>query len=268
MSNLAITQEKLRQRVWYTRGFASLAAKWDDLAADEQTQVDEIIQSGLRKFYTPEPLDPRNPVSHQWSFLQPITTLATVADQADYDLPHDYGGILGWLAYVTTTNTYCPIEITHTHRILALRSEAPSTTGRPQLAAIVPQAHTGTTGQRWTLQLWPTANQVYTLQFPMKVNPQALTRVAPYPYGGDVHGETILWACIAEAELWLKDGGTGNAKREYLARLAASVSQDAQLHRGTSLGYNGDRSSMMPDSDLLRRPIRPQGYTTYGGVLY
>jgi len=70
-STLSITYEELQREVANVLGFG--LQNWDD---DEYAMIDRYIQSGLRMFYSPAPLDGK---THQWSFMRPIAEITTTA---------------------------------------------------------------------------------------------------------------------------------------------------------------------------------------------
>lgn len=70
-SSLTITYEELQREVANVLGFG--LQNWDD---DEYAMIDRYIQSGLRMFYSPAPLDGK---THQWSFMRPMGEISTTA---------------------------------------------------------------------------------------------------------------------------------------------------------------------------------------------
>ena len=47
-------------------------------------------------------------------------------------------------------------------------------------------------GQRWALEVYPTADEEYTISLSYSISPSALTGASRYAYGGAAHTETII----------------------------------------------------------------------------
>lgn len=237
-SSLSVTQTTLRKDLgWYIFGERT-AANW---SADEITQLDDNITSGLRQFYHPPPIG-GGKLAHKWSFLEPTTTLATVAATSDYTLPAAFGGMTGPMTYAAADNRWYPIEITSEHRIRTLRQRDFNTLNTfPLSAAIRARASDGSDGQRFELLLWPTPDKAYTLSYRYHALQSKLSSSNPYPLGGEAHAETILESCLAIAEQRMENQA-GIHSQKFHERLAASVSHDKQQFTPERMGYNGDRS--------------------------
>lgn len=252
-SSLSLSLVDLQAEVGHYRGFGR---DYDAMTSDQQFEVDSIIKGGLRLFYG----------AYDWSFLKPLASLLTVSGTWEYELPAEYGGMDGDLTFVTSSTRYHRIPVTLETRIRDLRQSRPGQTGPPQLAAIRPLAIEAGTGQRFQLLLWPTPDAVYNLEYRFTVNPQALSNIKPFPYGGMPHAETILAACLSVAESRYEDGGTGVQTARYQNLLAESVASDGRRHRADRLGYNGDRSDLRGDLPTRRR--QPGLIVTYNGQEY
>lgn len=265
-STLSIDYDTLRQEVGYFCGVGRVIANWSSVNAD---LIDGIVQAGLRQFYYPPPLPEDVARSagvakgHEWTFLRPVTTLATVAGGFDYTLPDDFGGLDGSMTFDPDDDGYESIRQVGEAQIRHLQHGSPSS-GIPRLCAVRPKTTTGTTGQRFELLLFPTPNAVYTLSYRYNVLPSKLTQSAPYPYGGSAHSETLLQSCLAIAE----QRADNDAEKLYhyklfLDRLRASIALDNNRNRQEFFGYNGDRS----DELQTRRHVRTS-LSTYNGTLY
>lgn len=235
--SLSLTYSELAKEVGHFLGYGSDDSVWSSEQSDD---VDRIVQSGYRQFLNP-PLLPGMQVIHQWSFLRPVTTLDTVADQADYDLPDNFGGMDGCLTY-DDNNAYPDIKIVGENQIRSARSGTSSMSGRPYLAAVRYKQHSGTPGQRWEIMFYPTPDAAYTLSYRYRALRNKLTDSSPYPLGGADHAETILESCLAIAER-RKDDAIGLHDGAFKERLAASIAMDGSIARADSLGYNGDPST-------------------------
>jgi len=74
-STLTLGYTDYQRIVGYELGFGRDSSLW---SSDQTSLVDDIIQSGLRKFYYPQVIN--NEQQHEWSFLRPTTNLTTIAD--------------------------------------------------------------------------------------------------------------------------------------------------------------------------------------------
>ena len=101
--SLAIGYTDLQKAVGHFLGYGRGIYGLTD-GSDEWEDIEDCINSGLRQFYSPPPAK-LNGIDylHQWSFLRPVTTLSLVSGTGDYDLPTDFGGIIGKLTYPPST---------------------------------------------------------------------------------------------------------------------------------------------------------------------
>jgi hypothetical protein len=259
-SGLSLTRNDLRNAVGFYAGFG---LDYIVYSVEQLAITDRIIDIGCRKFYNP-PAIPGDRTTHVWSFMQPIGRMSLTEDVVDYDLPDDYAGLVGRLHLSTDDVVWSEVEVTNVARLLSKRQGGLSTyTGRPELVAVQVIPSTGETPTRYTLMVFPTPDQTYTLTFPYTSNPYQLTSTQPYPMGGQPHAETLRTACLAAAEQTLNDE-RGLQYAEFMERLAASVHLDRQANGPKSLGYNGDRSSS--NANLSR--LRGFNHVTYMGTLY
>ncbi len=242
----------LRAKIAWQRGYGR---DWTTLGDTEKAEIEDILVSGLRSFYWPKN-------GHVWSFMRPMKQLVTVADQWQYPQEGDYADIEGDLTFQTTSTSYCKIPVVGENQIREFRQTVTGQTGVPRYAATRPIAKDPSKSSRFEIILWPTPDAVYTLDFKMVVNPNILTDASPFPYGGPIHSETILQACLAAAEGDLDDNlGVHAAKFQEL--LASSVAFDAQFNRPNTLGDNLDRSDR---TGTLRD--RTSVLASYAGVTY
>ena len=242
---LADIQAKIGVFAGWGRGAAFGESTWSDF---QQATIDDCTQSGLRRFYYPEPIEGMAS-SYEWSFLRPVTSLAFAQGTSTVPLPEDFGGMDGQLTIVTTTSTAAPwkIEWRNEGFIRERYALTPEMSGPPMFAAEQPIRGTQpTAGQRFQLYLFPLADQDYTLQAAYSINPNYLTGDAPYAYGGPQHTETILESCLAVFEE-RQDDSAGVHRDAFRRRLMASISMDRK-NKPQCLGYNRDRSDDSPYS--------------------
>jgi len=250
-STLSINLTQLRKDVgWHYLGERD-SSNW---STDELAQIDEIINSGLRQFYHPVPVMGER-LSHKWSFLEPTTTLTTVAGTNKYQLSANFGGLIGLMTYSSGDSRWFPIELTGEHRIRILQQrDYGDVRSDPKLCAVRAKTSDGSNGQRFELMLYPTPDAGYTISYRYHALPGKLTASYPYPLGGEAHAETILESCLAVSESRL-DNTAGIHNAAFQQRLAASVSYDKVLQSPEYLGYNADRSDGRAISEAENRAM-------------
>ena len=232
----------------------------DGWSTEEEARLDACILAGRRQFYWPPPL---TGTAHRWSFLRPVASLTTVAEQEDYTLPSDFGGLIGGqLHFDAGDNIWTSIEEIGEGAMLNYRSLDYSV-GTPRYAAIVPNDSDGSSAQTWTLQLFPAPNEEFTIKYRYQIVPESVG--SAYNLGGDAHYETLVASCLAAAERKYRDGETVQ-QAYWQERLAASIAFDRKMGP-LNYGYNGDATSVSPLDmrDLLRTQL---GRVTYNGTYY
>src|SRR3990167_2763787 len=232
----------------------------DSWTHEQQHAVDEVIESGYRRYLYPDTVEQ---TGHQWSFLQPIGSIQTSADQRYYPLPVGFERFIGALTFDDETVNYSPIEITSENRLRQLQTQAEQT-AYPSLAATRVQASDGKVSQRQELILHPTPDGTYTLSFQYAASAKKLSRDNSVPLGGPAHAEGILASCFAVAE---EAKGVKNGPRfeTYKRRLLTMLRIDA-YRSPQNFGYNGDPSTTVGGRFIGREPIGR--YVTYLGDLY
>lgn len=220
-STLSIKVDDLYEAVGDYLGLHSDRDEW---RASETTRVTRYINGGLSKFYHHALTQIGGP-GFQWSFLSPTLRVATVDDCATVELPDDFGAIHGPLRYVDTSVSRSAIEITSESRLMSAQQQT-TDSGYPVIAFVEVARGTGPLGQRSRLVLWPTPDDQYELVGNYKLLPDALTASNPYPLGGAAHRDTIIAACLAEAELHGNDRVAAIHAGEYAKLLEGSVAMD------------------------------------------
>lgn len=256
-SDLTVTLDDLKNAVAVELGYGE---SYSDCGDGEKTVIDALIIRGQRRFYRPPPV--RGKV-HQWSFMRPLFTFTTVAEQWEYPLPAEYAGFDGDVTRVDQDSLYSKLESTMESNIRRWRTQD-DTSGEPRYFSIIAMAHDRTHGQRYQMMLYPTPSEAVELQFRMLINPQAITKFAPFPYGGTQYGEAILASCLAIAEL-SRDGVMGTRHADWMTQLDSAILLDQDVHEPDVLGLNLDGSIRRCN----RGPRRTDGFTvTYNGVEY
>ena len=164
--------------------------------------------------------------------------------QDDYNLPDDFGRIMGQFTFTQKDNAWFTVEIVGEDRIRELRQrnvQQNYATGKPQFGAIIPIANDPTIGTRQQIWFWPSISSSATLQYRYRARPTKLTTSNKYPWGVTDHAGTILASCLAEAELRL-DGERGPYWQKFMESLVASIQVDNRDNRPIRLGYNSDHS--------------------------
>lgn len=224
-------------------------------AAKVILDLERVIASGMRRFYY---------CGHDWSFMRPTATLTTVADDGDYDLPDDYAGISAPLTFAAGLG-HASVVWVGERQIRELRTHD-TTTGVPKYAAVRPKERDAgsipNTGQRHEILLDPTPDAVYVLTYKYQRNPDTISALNPYHYGGPQHSETVLTACLAAAEDTKEDSkDVQNAK--FAENLAASIAIDKAMSTPDTLGYCGDPGvgvALRPFTGTADDPYEPGPY--------
>ena len=163
----------------------------------------------------------------------------SIAATGDFRLPDNYGAIQGTLTHGSQVG-YRALNIVGENQIRNMRQSGTSG-GVPRCAAIIPVVSDGSAGQRFNLMVWPTPDAVYVLTYRYHALMNKLSTSNPYPLCGAKHSQTLLEACLSEAELSANDE-QGVHTAAYAALLAASIAMDQTDHAPETLGYNGDLS--------------------------
>lgn len=198
----------------------------------EAQQVEDAIQRGQSQFYQPPPLiegmDP-----HIWSFLSPTATLSFVSGKGDYDLPDDYGQVIGDFAF---TDGSPPMSLTTEMQLRSMRRTGETGTPRYFHARELP--HGGTSEQKWELMVHPVPDRDLTVEYSYHINPQPIHPGRPHPYGGAVHSNTLLYSCLDIAERQI-DGVVGGYAEKFRESLSSSIQFDVKATDVSSLSYAG-----------------------------
>ncbi len=257
-STLTYALSNYRNMLSYQQGWGR---DYSALTAAQQADINSWVHGGYMQFLYPPPI-PGEAMSHRWSFLRPIDTIAIVAADTDYDMEDDFGGIDGPLTFATADNQYHPVDVTNEVRVREMLSRN-DRTGPPECVAIQPKTSDQTDGQRFQMIVFPIPDGSYTLSFRKMVMPNALTDAAPYSLGGAFHSETVLASCLSQRERAQEDL-RGRHWEYFIERLIASVQHDRQAYQAEHFGYNADCSDTKHGNfDQRRRNI-----VTYNGTQY
>lgn len=169
-------------------------------------------------------------------------TAFTITADGDYPLPDDFGQIEGTFRFPVGTGYAAPILVGEAD--IRQKRVISNETGFPRYVAIRPKTTTNASGQRFELCVFPTPDAVYAMTYRYSVLPNALvSSTNEYPYGGAMHGETILQSCLAAAEAGINDA-QGTHKALFLERLKVSIDADLQASVPDRIGVAAMRPSV------------------------
>lgn len=203
-------------------------------------RINAVINQAYPEALYPQPLNGKEK-GHQWSFLEPIVTLTTTAAEYAYDLPDNYGAILGPLTWDDANVGGGVIPIVSEGKIRQMR-QGSDVTGRPTHAATRTKTFDPTVGQRSEIIFFPTPDGEYDLSYRSSlIVALKLDATNKFPIGGMSFGRVVLAACLAVAERKYRRG-ENTMQAAFMTSLAAEISRDLQ-NAPEYFGYNGDRSS-------------------------
>jgi hypothetical protein len=160
-------------------------------SADQLDDINDCIKDGLLAVYG----------AYQWSFLRPLETIVTAADDSTYELAADCdsieGGVLTFAA--EEGEGYPPVQVVAEVEVRRRRQECDDT-GVPRLAALLTDVFDPEAGSSKSIVLYPTPDGIYNLTVPMRLRPTMIDDNHPYPIGGEVMSAVILESCLAAAE--------------------------------------------------------------------
>ena len=216
-------------------GFHPEVNRWNEY---QLRDVKQILKEGWLQFQTP-PMLPGETICHVWSFLHPRYHLPLVADEWDYQLPPDFGGLNGDVDYDRQKFFYVPRmrQITPSKMIQFRSTYEPVTTFAPHLYSIDVEHGDGTEQARYTLSVYPRPNRNLTLMIPYYVLRDEPSDQFPFYPGVSAHASTIRSSCLAAAERILNDVHEGPEWMTFMNRLRTSVEFDRRQKK-SSLGYN------------------------------
>jgi len=154
-------------------------------------------------------------------------TTWSITSDGNFTLPRTFQGMYtGQITYASGTDQGIGIEWKSEALIRQWRANITDDSGDPYWAAVRVMS-SGTPRRRWELMVYPTPDEVLTVEFPYQVHFDSLVNlddVSPAPF---CHDETIKAACLAIVE---KDGESQTgADWEYYRQvcLPQSYMQDA-----------------------------------------
>lgn len=254
-STLSVTLDEIRSEVCRYLGFGRT---YSAATGVQQADCDLIVRRGLRQFYTPTPI-PGETKSHRWTFLEPSARIQLVAGVSEYELPPDFGGLIGDINFADEIWPN-PIRVASSGVVREAQASS-DTTRRPSIACVEPAPPVGqSVSTQWRIVFHHTPDAAYGLVYRYYVSMDAAANSSDSLPGGGLHGETVLASCLAIAETYA-EAPNPKYREYYKERLIASILMDRQTSGAGIIGKNSDRSDMRPD-------LPQKVLTTYNGTLY
>jgi len=238
-SSLSVGFPDLQKEVGFLIGYGRTPEKW---GATKEAEIDGVVQSGVRRVYYPPAVN-ADTLGYEWSWLRPTETLDITSDEGDYDLPDDFGRLVGAIHYPADEHRDS-IVIVSVGKLLAMRANS-DRSGAPSFAAIRYKASTGAAGQRQEILFYPEPDADWTLSYEYEAYSGALSDDFPYPLGGMQLAELYIESCLAVAEQRINDE-SGKHTQQYQALLLDAIARDRK--RGARLyGQMGHIESGEPE---------------------
>jgi hypothetical protein len=253
-STLIAAYDDLRVDVAYHLGYTRTVDNWN------QRQLDNLaatLKTGSRQFYF---------CGEPWSFLKPVRSVTLHSGQNVCRLPGDYGACEGPITVSVDGqgSFYRQLRTGPAQDVYLREKRMPNTPGSPAILCeeVAPGSPNARQSSRVQFHVWPTADADYTLTFPMKILPNALTGELPFAYGGADHSQTLLQSCKAAAERDIDSIGPQSPaaiqQPEFARMLEISKTLDRRRKPHT-VGVMWDRSDLrrhrVPGS--TPRPLLP-----------
>lgn len=217
-SGLSIGAPELRAEIGVFLGYGRAAPVW---TVAQLAEINALLDSGVRRVYYPPAVAQGGP--HEWSWLRPTTTLTLVVGDGDYDLPDDFGRLVGCFHYAPAEHR-ASAQVVSVAKILQLRSSSDQS-GAPCCAAVRYKASDGTDGQRQEVLFWPEPDVAYVLSYEYEAYSGPLTDASPYPLGGMQYAELYIESCLAVAESRMNDE-LGQHNQQFQALLVDAIGRD------------------------------------------
>lgn len=217
------------------RNTEGTGTKW---TAETEYRLADSINSGYHQVLYP-PILPGENVAHRWSFLQPSRTFDTEADTYAYDMPDEFGSIVGDLFYDADEGGSCVIKQVSPGCIDRKRSQC-SVQGKPVYFALRPKSVDQASPQETELLLYPTPDDAYGLIYCYNAKVTPLSVDFPHPLGGQTIADVLIQSCRDMVSRDFRDDPGGREHDLFLQRLQASVETDRR-NSPQFLGYNTDK---------------------------
>ncbi len=232
-STLSVTRGVLAEAIGWKIGVGRDSTAWSTKATANVTRA---LEQGLRSFYG----------AHDWTFLHPVATLSTVAEQRIYNLPDDFGSPETDFTFNEETGCRRGIKFIDELRVRSMRQGLTTSSGWPAWCALLRVKPAGIVGTRYQVEFERPFDAVYGLQYKYRAIPDSLTDDNTYPHGGEEHAETILAACLAAAE-WQIQNTYGLEQQKYQECLQGSIMRDNRMRPWRAgINFDGPRDEYHP----------------------
>jgi len=253
-SSLSIGFAELKSQVGYYLGMGRGVDKaW---SASQISEIEGIVQSGVRRVYYPPALSAQM-AGYEWSWLRPAhTPFAITAGIWEYDLPDDFGRLVGTFHYPPAAYRFS-ITVIPVSKLTDMKSNA-DLTNDPSYVAIryKEQVDPQVVGQRQEALFYPIPSTAWSLEYEYEAYSGALSDTFPYPLGGMQLAEVYIESCLALAETRINDD-IGQHAQQFQALLVDAIARDRK--RGAqSYGQMGHRE----------RTVDPSFRRGYEGSVY
>ncbi len=219
-STLSLTFTDMKGAVGEFLNYGYDSTNW---STNQAAQIERLVQAGYRQFLYPPATEGIAP-GYEWSFLKPVTTITTVDEDQDQDLPDDFGRLIQGFVFAVDEQTPTIIADVGEAKIRELRQRFDES-GCPRVAAVRIKAGTGSAGQRREVMWYPEPDDAYVLSYRYEAYTGKLTAALPYPLGGMEHGQVILMSCLAAAEA-IREDTRGVHWDNFVRNLIPSILRD------------------------------------------
>ncbi len=228
-------------------------------SASQTTKIESIIQSGIRRVYYPPASS--NHSGYEWTWLRPWTTLDVTDGNYIFDLPDEFGRMIGEFHYAADQHRRA-IKQVPAATIIRKRNQY-NETGYARLFATRYKESDGSGGQRQEVLFYPTFDSDKTLNYQFEAYASVLSSSFPYPLGGMQMSELYKQSCLAVAETEVMDE-VGIHNGLFEAMLVDNIARDRK--RTGSYGNMGHRNK---HGRIFRRGYTGSTYDfTYEGIPY
>lgn len=231
---LHIDYTKIRREIGRLVGIGTDTSDANAWTADMVVQIADVIENALRRFYWPMIPAPTAEGAPQrfnrytWSFLAPSKTLIVANGTSTYDLPDDFTDMASD-GFTFAAGVVQPRVVRVDSGAIDQLQAAAAQTGPPKYYSVQAKATEIGATTKYEVSFYPTPGETYTLTYAYSVTPDTLSEINPYPYGAAQHSETILQACLAEAEKVFELPTGGIHEQRFRELLTASIEFDKTL---------------------------------------
>ena len=234
----------------------------DTLTTRQTTEVDEIVQAGVRQFYYPPASEGYDGV-YRWSFLRFGGSISLSAGVSRYHLPDGFGDIDGVLTYQAEERLPCVNRVAEElvrSRIAHRPENAP-----PRFCAIVYRSDFGERGQGKDIVFWPVPDRAYTLDYVADADTGKLDKDERlFPLGGQMFSELVLESCLSKAEQFSNDE-MGHHTQLFNQHLVSAIARDRQNSATVYGDMSGGSQDPGIDGIYARRNLVHGLRITYNG---